>query len=222
MSQKVRRINERPLYLIPVALGMMGVFFSAQLEDPIQQGVVVLFCVAVPLFVGGNVFSRIHSDGVQRVLLAGSLIALTIGSIVSVSGLTERLVDFEYVPEVIGVWSRRLGYASLLVGLLAVMYSVLRSEAIIDQVVDRFRTVADHISEGFVLVDMEGRIYLINRVIIKELGMTEEKLIGANVWDLIERIGIDSPDFTKSDLASGGSRSFNFSWERKGDMRWWG
>lgn len=221
MAHKVKRINERPLYLIPVALGMMGVLFSNQLEDPIQQAVVVLFCLAVPLFVGGNLFSHIHSDGFQRTLLAGSLIALTVGSIVSVTGLSERLVDYEYVPQYIGVWSLRLGYASLLLGLLAVMYSVLRSEAIIDQVSDRFRHVADHISEGFVLVDQAGRIILVNNAILGELGMTEDDLVGHSAWELVERLGIDSPDFSKDDLATGGSRSFNITWERKGDQRFY-
>ena len=220
MPDKVKRLRQdRPFYLIPVALGMVGVLFSTQLEDPILQGVIVLFCLAVPLFVGGNVLGRVYSDGLQRVLLFTSLIALTIGSIVVVSGLSERLVDYEYVSLEVGEWSQRLGMGSLLVGMLAIMYSVVRSEAIIDQLVDRFRHVADHISEGFLLLDQAGRIVLVNRSVLSTAGMTEEQLVGQSAWEIAKKLGVDTFDSAGGDNLIGKRRTFEFVWKRHGEDR---
>ena len=220
MPHKVKRTRTyRPFYLIPVAFGMTGVLFSNQLEDPILQGIVVLFCLAVPLFVGGNVLGRIRSDGLQRVLLFASLIALAIGAVVVVSGLSDRLVPFEYVSPRVGQWSNRLGMASLLLGLLAAIYSMVRSEAIIDQVVDRFRHVANHIGEGFLLLDQDGKIVLVNRSVLSTTGIEEEELIGQSLWDIAKRYDIDSVDLGRKESMRLTPRTFEFTWKRHGEDR---
>ncbi|MFP6582388.1 MAG: PAS domain S-box protein, partial [Candidatus Hydrogenedentota bacterium] len=219
MPHKVKRIaKERPFFLIPVALGMAGVLFSTQLEDPILQGVIVLVCLAVPLFVGGNVLARVHSDGLQRILLVASLTGLTLGAVVSVTGLSERLVDFEYVSPAIGELSRQLGIGSLFIGLLAVMYSMVRSEAMIDQVVDRFRNVADHIGEGFLLVGQDGNVVLVNRAVLDSIGVAEEDLVGKNVWKLAEGIGVQSEEYSVDTHRKGSVRQFNVDWDRHGEV----
>lgn len=217
MPHKVKRIRrDRPLFLIPVALGMAGVLFSTQIEDPILQGVIVLFCLAVPLFVGGNVFAHVHSDSRQRVLLIGSLFGLTLGAILSVTGLSQRLVDFEYVPPLVGEMSHNLGIGSLFIGLLAVMYSMVRSEAMLDQVVERFRSIADHIGEGFLLVGQHGDVVLVNKAVVNTVGVREEALVGHNIWALAEGLGIQSLDYTTDAHEKGTVRQFDVAWERKG------
>ena len=213
--------SQQPYYMIPIALGLAGVLFSTQLEDPIVQGVIILLCLAVPLFLGGNLLGRIHSDGFQRILLVSGMAALTLGAILAVTGLSERLVDHEYVSVNVGTWSDRLGMASLILGLMAVLYSMLRSEAIIDQVVDRFRHVANHISEGFILVDEFGSIILVNRSLLLTLGLSEEDIIGKNVWEFSKSLGVEAFDNPIEPEIVGKRRTFEAMWKRHGQERYY-
>jgi PAS domain S-box-containing protein len=198
---------------------MLGVLFSTQLEDPILQGIVVLLCLSVPLFVGGNLLGRVHSDKTQRYLLFSGLGALTIGAIIAISGLSERLVDFDYVSQEVGIWSQRLGIGSLLLGLLAVMYSMVRSETIIDQVVDRFRHVADHISEGFMLLDRDGNIILVNRSLLLSIGLHEEELIGQNAREFAAKNGVELSNVLPENSNLESLRTVELVWNQRGVER---
>jgi PAS domain S-box-containing protein len=182
---KTRNIRQdKPYYLIPVALGMAGVLFSNQLEDPLLQGIVVMLCLGFPLFMGGNLFARIHSGGVQRILLATGMIMLTIGAVVTLTGNSERLIDSEMVPEEFNQLSKIIGIVSLLLGIMAFLYSMVRSEAIIVALGDRFSHVADHISEGIILIDHNHRIILVNQSLLKMSGLKEADFIGSSLRDL--------------------------------------
>ena len=207
--------------MIPIALGLAGVLFSTQLEDPILQGVIILLCLALPLSLSGNLLGRIYRDGFQRILLVSGMAALTLGSILAVTGFSERLVDHEYVSVNVGTWSERLGVGSLILGLMTVMYSMLRSEAVIDQVVDRFRHVANHISDGFILVNEFGSIILVNRSLLFTLGLTEEDLIGKNVWEFSKSLGVEAFDSPIGPEIVGKRRTFEAMWKRHGQERYY-
>ena len=211
--------KNQPLYMIPIILGLAGVLFSTQLQDPIIQGVIILLCLAVPMFMGGNLLGRIYSDGFQRWLLLSGMAALTLGAILAVTGLSERLVDHEYVSAGVGEWSDRLGMGSLIIGLIAVLYTMVRSEAIIDQLVDRFSHVADHISEGFILVDDTGSIILVNRSMLLATGFDKKDIIGKNVWDLSKSMGIETFDEPLERNKIGKRRTFQVQWKRHGQER---
>ncbi len=60
MPQFRRLRRDRPFFLIPIIIGMAGVLFSVQIEDTVLQAIVVLLCLTVPIFVGGNLLGRIH------------------------------------------------------------------------------------------------------------------------------------------------------------------
>ena len=191
MPRFKRLRRERPYYLIPIMLGMAGVLFSTQLENTALQGIVVLLCLAVPLLIGGNLLARIYSDGLQRFLLMAGMLTLTIGAVVTVSGLTESLVNAEYVSEEVGELSNFLGMGSLLLGLLVVLYSMVRSEALIDELGDRFRHVADHMGEGFLLLDAKGTVLIINEPLTKMTGIEADAILGHKVDDLAEEYGVE-------------------------------
>jgi PAS domain S-box-containing protein len=182
---KTRTIRQdKPYYLIPVALGMAGVLFSNQLEDPLLQVFVVMLCLGFPLFMGGNLFARIHSGGAQRLLLASGMVMLTVGAVVTLTGNSDTLFDPEMVPEDLNQLSRTIGIISLLLGTLAFLYSMVRSEAIIVALGDRFSHVADHISEGIILIDQNGRIILVNQSLLSMSGLKEEDLLGTTLRDI--------------------------------------
>ncbi|MDK1020903.1 MAG: PAS domain S-box protein, partial [Candidatus Hydrogenedentes bacterium] len=192
MPRFKRLWRDRPYYLIPIMLGMAGVLFSAQLEDPALQGIVVLLCLAVPLIVGGNLLARVYSDGLQRLLLMAGMLTLTIGAVVTVSGLSESLVSAEYVSEEVGELSSFLGMGSLLLGLLVVLYSMVRSQALIDELSDRFRHVADHMGEGFLLFDAEGTVLIINDPLTKMTGIEADAVLGHKVQELAKEYDVDT------------------------------
>lgn len=181
----------RPFYLIPVMIGMAGVLFSTQLEDTVLQAIVVLLCLAVPLYVGGNLLGRVRSDGSQRYLLMGGMLTLTIGAVVTVSGLSDSLVSAEFVSEEMGELSSFLGMGSLLLGLLVVLYSMVRSETLIDELGDRFRHIADHMGEGFLLLDAEGTVLIINDPLTKMTGISTDLVLGKKMQDLAKQFGVE-------------------------------
>ena len=212
---RVRRLRrDRPYYLIPIMLGMAGVLFSSQLEDTVLRGVVLLLCLAIPLFIGGNLLARVYSDGLQRFLLMAGMFTLTIGAVVTISGYSESLVDLEYVSVEVGSLSRALGVGSLLLGLLVVLYSMVRSEAMIDELGDRFRHVADHIGEGFVLMDSRGTIIMTNKLLTTITGIQAADLIGHKVQELAREFEVE-PIARHSDRRSRGLASeYELDWTR--------
>ena len=114
--------SDRPYYLIPIMLGMAGVLFSNQIEDVVLRTIVVGVCVTIPVFIGGNLLARIYSDGLQRWLLIGGIAGLSLGAVLTVSGLTESLINSDVVDPQLGVLSRGIGIGSLLLGLLVLLY----------------------------------------------------------------------------------------------------
>ena len=186
------RLSRRklPLYLIPFVLGLAGLLFSSQLPDLFLRAVVVVLSVAVPLFAGGAMLSRPQMGVVQRLLMLGGVLLLLIGAAVSVSGFSEQLVEREYLSEFAGMLSRTVGLGSLLLGLFVVLYAVVRSREDVDEYADRFRHLASHISDGFILTALDGTILMANKQFFEMAGLTEDQLIGQRAPDVAERLGL--------------------------------
>ena len=214
MPRYRRTRHDRPYYLIPIMLGMAGVLFSTQLGNTVLQGIVVLLCLAVPLFVGGHLLARIYSDGLQRFLLMAGMLTLTVGAAVTVSGLSDSLVSAEYVSEEVGEISSFLGMGSLLLGLLVVLYSAVRSGTLIDQLGDRFRHVADHMGEGFLMLDADGTVLVINTPFTEMTGIESDAVLGYKVQDLAKEYGLE-PIFRHTERHDRGLPSeYEVDWTR--------
>lgn len=218
MPQPRLRRHDRPYYLIPIMMGMAGVLFSTQLEDPIWQALVVLFCLSIPLFVGGNILGRIHSRGAQRYLLLAAMGMLTLGAVVTIAGFSKSLIDAEGVPDNITEMSRYIGIGSLLLGLLVTLYTFIRSEAVIDELGDRFRIVADHISEGMVLMDAKGIIVLVNQAMLNMTELRQEAFLGYTGRDVAKRYKAES-FIRESETPIAGVSEYRVTWEQKGKER---
>ncbi len=212
--------RDRPYYLIPIMLGMAGVLFSNQFDDMVIRTIVVGVCVTVPMFIGGNLLGRIYSDGLQRWLLIAGMAGLSIGAVLTVSGLTEGLVDSEFVPQAVGRLSRRIGIGSLLLGLLGVLYGMVRSEALFDELGDRFRHVADHMGEGFILSDAAGTAVLINRALTEMTGIQEKDIVGQRLQELATRYGVEPVVQHGARRKRGVASTYEVVWTRESGEMW--
>ena len=212
--------SDRPYYLIPIMLGMAGVLFSNQFEDVVLRTIVVGVCVTVPMFIGGNLLGRIYSDGLQRWLLIAGMASLSVGAVLTVSGLSEGLVSSDLVPDEVGTLSRWIGIASLLLGLLVVLYGVVRSEALFDELGDRFRHIADHMGEGFILADAKGKTVLINRALTEMTGIQEKAIVGQRLQDMAQQYGVEPVVQHGERRRHGIASTYEAVWTRQGDEMW--
>ena len=179
------------LYLIPILIGMGGLLFSGQLESPLVRTTVVVLSVCVPLFAGGNFLARHGTQGIEKALLLTGVVMLVVGAAVSLTIFSDRLADQQMFPESIAGVSRWIGMFSLMLGLFVVLFSVVRTGEAIEETGERFRHLADHISEGFILSSPEGTIVLVNQRFLDMLGLTEEEVVGHNASELVARYRAD-------------------------------
>ena len=191
MGRNVRRRFQLPLYLIPIVLGMGGVLFSRQFDDPLVRGGIVLVSVALPIFVSGAMFTRLHISRRERALLITGIMLLLLGAAVMLSGFADSLIETGGVPPAVGELSRWLGIGSLVLGLLAVLFIVVRTDEAIEEVGGRFRQLARHMSEGFVLSSADGRIATVNQRFLEMTGLEEREVAGLHMRDLAERVKMD-------------------------------
>ena len=94
-------------------------------------------------------------------------------------------------PESFAEISRWIGMFSLMLGLFVVVLSVVRTGEAIEETGERFRHLADHISEGFILSSPEGTLVLVNQRFLDMLGLTEEEVVGHNANELVARYRAD-------------------------------
>src|SRR5690606_30166075 len=96
----------------------------------------------------------------------------------------ESLVEQQFVTEQIGGLSRWLGTASLFLGLIVMLFSVVRSGELVEAMSDRFGHLARHMSEGFMLTTRDRVIILVNRRLLEMTGLEERDLVGHHVDEL--------------------------------------
>lgn len=209
--------REQPFYLIPIVLGMAGVLYSRGLEDPVLKSIVVLLCVAVPMLVGGNLLARVRSSGGQKVLLWIGIVCLTLGAVVTVSGYSESLVAREMVSEEVGQWYIYIGSVSLLFGLAVLLYSLMRSEVLLDELTRQFSHVADHIGEGVIVTDYDGTIILANRAAIELSGLQEEEMVGRQAFKVAEELGMEAMARANAMRKQGVASEYEVDWDRDGE-----
>lgn len=222
MPSRVLRNKRRvSLYLVPVMLGMFGVLFAHGLDHaPVLRGVTILLSVTAPLFSAGYILAHLRREGPDRVLLVAGIIMLMVGALVTVSGLSDTLVQAEYVvPEGVMVASYWLGLISLLFGMMAVLYSIVQTDEAIEEVGTRFKHLADQMGEGFLLASADGRIAMVNQRFLELTGRAESEIVGMSVHDMTER-GKHDVGFPELVLPTyGQSMEYRCSWMVRGEER---
>lgn len=179
-------------YIIPILIGAGGIIYSQQLENPLWRYLALLISVGLPLYAGSNLLSRYRTSMLERALMFLGVMLLLLGAAYSISGFSESLLYREYVSEDIINISRIVGMLSLFLGLFVVLFSAVQTQESIDEMADRFRFLAEHISEGFILSLPSGSIILVNQRALDMFGLKREEVIGRDAKDLATSFGLDS------------------------------
>jgi PAS domain S-box-containing protein len=198
-------------------MGMAGVLFAAQLDDPILRATVILMCMGVPLFVGGNVLARYSMDLTQRVVLLVGMVMLVVGSVYTELGYAAAIADSEEVSYEVSRIAQYIGLGSLLLGLFAVLYSVIRSHAVLNELSEQFRHISEHMAEGLILTGEEGHIVLVNTTFAEMAGIPKEELIGESALVLANRLGAETMVRHTKHREAGVASEYQVSWSRNGE-----
>ncbi len=207
-----------PLYLIPIIIGMAGVLFSRQFDSAVVRGTVVMFSVALPVFASGRLLAHLHMKRRERFMLVGGMFLLILGAAITLSGLADRLIETREIAHYVGVMSRWLGMLSLVVGLMAVLFIAVRTDEAFGELGGRFRQLAQHMSEGFVLTTPAGVIATVNPRFLDMTGLSEDEAVGMDLTELAQRVGMDRI-LPQADNPKGGTKEYQVSWPFYGEER---
>ncbi len=207
------------LYLIPVVIGLGGIALSQQFEHLALRTLVLSLSLAVPLFAGGNLLARYQTSRLERILLLGGVLMLVVGAAVSVSGISESLQQHQVVPKSVLEASRFLGLFSLFLGLFVVLFSVVRTGEDIEEMASRFYSLAEHISEGFILCRDDGTIFLVNNRFLEMFGMKREEIIGRNSSDLARETNLQNVLEQIRNREEGIASEYESTWRVRGEER---
>lgn len=219
MSYYKQQKSQLPFYLIPIVIGLAGLLFARQLEPLVLRSAVMLASVSVPLFVAGYTLARLHASGWERWMLVTGVLMLMLGAMATVAGLSEDLIHNEMWSEPVGAISRNLGVGSLLLGLLVTVFSVVRSREAIEELRERFRNLADHMGEGFILTGADGVILLVNQAFLNMTKLNERDVVGQNARKLIVRLGAQPMDEHLDKRALGFASEYEVIWPVDGEER---
>lgn len=211
--------NSLPLYLIPIVVGLAGVLFSSQLEPGVLQTTMILVSVSVPLFVAGFILARLRRSRSERWMLVAGVLMLVLGALVSVSGYAGALFSRESFPEDIGVLSRNIGVGSLVLGLLVTLVTIVRSEEATEALAERFRRLADHMGEGFILTAKDGVVVLVNPAFLRMTGLRQEDVVGRNAMKLILELNAQPMDEHLRRRSKGVASEYEVVWPVRGEDR---
>ena len=171
-------------YVIPVFIGLGGVIYSQQLATPLWRYCAFILSVSIPLFTASSQLSRYQTSMWERLGMVIGVLLLIIGAAYSVSGRAGGFSGDEYPADAYLNISQIVGMLSLFLGLFVVLYTAVRTGAGIDEMADRARFLAEHISEGFILSTPEGTVVLVNQQILDMFGMSRQEALGKDARKL--------------------------------------
>lgn len=180
-----RRIT---LYVLPILIGLGGVLLSRELSGLTVRTLMIVLSVSVPLFVFGNLLARYPASRLEHLLLLSGVLLLILGAGLSLPGFSMNREYQSMAPPELILFSRLVGVISLLLGLFVVLYTVIRRGEDIEQLVERFRHLADHINEGFILSSASGAIFMVNNQFCEMFDLQREEIIGQDARELAERL----------------------------------
>ncbi len=206
-------------YFIPILIGLGGIAFSQQLTSVVMRVTVIMLSVSIPLFVGGNLLARSQTGKQERLLLFFGIFLLVIGASVSISDLPNTLLQTEMLPEFVVDTSRLIGICSVLLGLFAVLYSVVRTREDVEAIGGRFRHLAEHINEGFVLTRADGPIFMVNQRFLDMFDLKRTQVIGKNATSLARHLETDTVKDAIQQRAKGIASEYEITAMVRGEER---
>lgn len=206
-SETQRRVT---FFVVPVLIGLGGVVYSQQLDSTFWRYVALSISLALPLYSAGNLLSRYQTSILERVGMVLGVLMLILGAAYSFSGLPAG--NDGYAGNSFINVSQVIGMLSLFLGLFVVLYAIIRTGAGIDELADRFRFLAEHISEGFILSMPDGVILHVNQQVLDMFAMTREEVIGRNARELASGFGLDTIALQFDARAEGVASEYEVVW----------
>ncbi|MCF6286864.1 MAG: ATP-binding protein, partial [Candidatus Hydrogenedentes bacterium] len=150
-------------------------------------GSVTFPSVAVPLISYGSLLVRFRTSLIERIGLMAGVILLLLGAGLSVSGFANVASENAYLSLHATRFSHLMGAGSLILGLGVVFYMLARTSEDIEETVERFMYLANHMHEGFILSHVDGPVLMVNKRLLEMFGIAEEEVLGEDVAKLAER-----------------------------------
>lgn len=207
------------LYLIPIVIGLGGVVFSQQLGSLLFRSIVLALSITVPLFASVNLLARYHSSRLERAVLLAGVLFLILGGGFSVSDLSSTLDEQPFLPEALSQALHYLGIVSLLLGLFVVLFMVVRTGEDIEEIGERFRHLAEHISEGFILSAADGTVILVNNQFLEMLDLPREQILGHTTKELAKKMNLAPVHEQIQNRAKGLASEYEVSRTVRGEER---
>ncbi len=220
MSQQTRTSRRLAFYLItPILIGLGGIVFSQQWENLYVRTLVLLVSVAIPLFAGGSLWVRYRSSLFERIVLLGGICLLIVGAAMSVSNVSSSLHQFDVLSDYFSDTVRTIGSFSLLLGLFVIVYTVVRAGEDVGEVGERFRHLAELISEGFIMSGADGNVVLVNDQFLDMFALARADVLGHNTSDLATRLDAIPVHQHIEQRTKGISSEYELSWRVRGEER---
>jgi PAS domain S-box-containing protein len=209
-SNSTRPFSGLNLYLFLILMGLCGMLFAQQLPDPALRTGVLLASLSAPLFAGGHLLSRLESGGYARMVLMAGVVMLVAGAAGTMLQFPEvaklpgddgrfqfemesdrRAEAADATPPQVLNFARSLGLLSLVLGVVAILLTVVRREWQIDELGQRFQSLAQHMSDGFILSDANGKVVLLNKPILEMSGLDESAMLGRTADEILNDLKLE-------------------------------
>lgn len=207
------------LYVVPVLLGLSGILFAQRLEAFWLRDIALLLSVMGPTMAAGYILANVRSHGTERLLLLVGILVLMLWAIAAASGLLEGFVASEEVSRRVGGISHSLGFVSLLLGLLAIVSAVVRTDVAIEELGARFRHLADHMGEGFILAGADGTVAMANQRFLELTGLAESDVVGSDLREIAQTLNGEIMLPQLEQRMRGQASEYRCTWVVKGEER---
>ncbi|MGC9054841.1 MAG: hypothetical protein ACP5KS_13280, partial [Candidatus Hydrogenedens sp.] len=139
---------------IPFIFGFGGLFISQEIMNTSNtRFITALLSIALPSFITITMLNKYKFSRREKSILIGGIILLFTSGIWIISKTSLNPYWYDNLPDEIRRFSELIGLGSFLLGILSFVIILIRREENIDELAERFKTLADHISEGYVLTN---------------------------------------------------------------------
>lgn len=186
---KLSKSQEKIVSLfIPFIFGFGGLFISQEIMNtPNTRFITALLSIALPSFISITMLNKYRFSRKEKSVLVGGIVLLFTSGIWIISKTSLNPYWYDNLPDEIRRLSELIGLGSFLLGILSFVIILIRREENIDELAERFKTLADHISEGYVLSNPDGVVVDVNEQFCRFIAITRQEIIGSTVTDMVRR-----------------------------------
>jgi len=191
---KLSKSHEKIVSLfIPFIFGFGGLFISQEIMNtPNTRFITASLSIALPSFITITMLNKYRFSTGEKSVLVGGIVLLFTSGIWIISKTSLNPYWYDNLPDEIRRLSELIGLGSFLLGILSFVIILIRREENIDELAERFKTLADHISEGYVLSNPDGIVVDVNEQFCRFISITRQEIIGFSIADMVRRYNISA------------------------------